>query len=89
MAQRLAFLDKIRNNVFPDYSKESGISQVPDPSAGEGMVAGAMVGITGPVNNPQMPWVTLTDNLTGQNYCVAIYNDTINKYLGECRYDYH
>lgn len=41
-----------------------------------------------PVNS-QTPWVTIRDNLTGQLYCLAIYNGEVNKYLGICKRDYH
>ncbi|MBX4186859.1 MAG: hypothetical protein KW802_01185 [Candidatus Doudnabacteria bacterium] len=40
-----------------------------------------------PVNSPAQPWVTVQDNTTGQLYCLAVYNDTVNKYLGACRDD--
>ncbi len=43
---------------------------------------------TEPVNSGQ-PWVTVRDNNTGQLYCLAIYNGEVNKYLGECKYDYY
>ncbi len=32
-------------------------------------------------------WVTLQDVITGQPYCLAIYNSNVNKYLGSCKYD--
>jgi len=41
-----------------------------------------------PVNTYDMPWVTLRDNFTGQLYCVAIYNGTVNQYLGPCKTGY-
>ncbi len=43
--------------------------------------------LSAPVNGADQPWVTLTDSQTGQKYCVAVYNDEVNKYLGECKYD--
>ncbi len=50
-------------------------------------VAGADVSLDQPVNSPELPWVTMTDNSTGQLYCVAIYNGTFNQYLGACKRD--
>jgi len=65
----------------------------------EGVVAGESIekatisydskSMSAPVNDSDRPWVTLKDNLTGQKYCVAIYNNEVNKYLGECKYDYY
>ena len=43
---------------------------------------------TTPVNLTQ-PWVTIKDNTTGQLYCLAVYNGEVNKYLGECKYEYY
>jgi len=37
-----------------------------------------------PVANFHTPWVTIQDNITGQLFCLAIYNGEVNKYLGEC-----
>ncbi|MBI2607484.1 MAG: hypothetical protein HYW51_01535 [Candidatus Doudnabacteria bacterium] len=37
--------------------------------------------------NNDFPWVTLQDNITGQFYCVAIYDEEVNKYLGPCKLD--
>ncbi|OGE79909.1 MAG: hypothetical protein A2660_00440 [Candidatus Doudnabacteria bacterium RIFCSPHIGHO2_01_FULL_45_18] len=45
-----------------------------------GSVAGASVA---------SPWVTMQDAVTGQNYCLAVYNGHVNKYLGECKDDYY
>jgi hypothetical protein len=52
----------------------------------DGQVAGTSTD-NSPVNTKQ-PWVTIQDNLTGQLYCLAVYNGTVNKYLGPCKYDY-
>jgi hypothetical protein len=52
-------------------------------------VAGVETSFSEPVNSKERPWVTLTDNITGQEYCVSIYNSEVNKYLGECKYDYY
>jgi hypothetical protein len=40
-----------------------------------------------PVNN-NLPWVTLSDNITEELFCVAIYNNEVNKYQGPCKFDY-
>lgn len=50
--------------------------------------AGAVSGLSNEAVNEVVPWVTMRDNLTGQLYCVALYNGELNKYLGACRYDY-
>ncbi len=55
----------------------------------QGFVAGTYVDLEQPVNDMSRPWVTLQDNMTGQTYCVAIYNNEVNKYLGECKRDYY
>ncbi len=52
-----------------------------------GSVAGAVLD-NSPVNI-EKPWVTMKDNLTGQLYCVALYNGELNKYMGPCANDYH
>ncbi len=52
-----------------------------------GEVAGASINNTHPVNI-DTPWVTIKDNLTGQLYCLAIYNGSVNQYLGACKNDY-
>jgi hypothetical protein len=49
-------------------------------------VAGAVLDNT-PVNL-EKPWVTMRDNLTGQLYCIALYNGEVNKYMGMCANDY-
>ncbi|HTL39586.1 MAG TPA: hypothetical protein VL306_02130 [Methylomirabilota bacterium] len=41
------------------------------------------------VVNLENPWFTAMDAMTGQKYCMAIYNGEVNKYLGECKNDYH
>jgi len=56
---------------------------------GSGTVAGEYIELEQPVNDAARPWVTLQDNMTGQTYCVAIYNNEVNKYLGECKRDYY
>jgi hypothetical protein len=53
----------------------------------EGRVAGTMVDVSIPANSIS-PWITVQDNYTGQLYCLAIYNATINKYLGPCKNEY-
>ena len=53
----------------------------------DGTVAG--VSLDNSVVNDNQPWVTIKDNLTNQLYCLAIYNGTVNKYLGSCKYDYY
>jgi hypothetical protein len=52
-------------------------------------VAGSSTDWSEPANNATKPWVTLRDNVTGRDYCVSIYNDEVNKYQGECKYDYY
>jgi hypothetical protein len=54
----------------------------------DGAVAGAFVSVDVPANTKSMPWVTLKDNLTGQLYCLAVYNGAVNQYMGPCKYDY-
>ena len=57
-----------------------------------GTVAGASIDLramTDPVNSQNQPWVTMRDALTGQYYCLAVYNGEVNKYLGPCKFDYH
>lgn len=39
-----------------------------------------------PVNGPN-EWVTIQDNYTGKLFCLAIYNNEINRYAGACRTD--
>jgi hypothetical protein len=34
-------------------------------------------------------WVDLNDGVTGQTYCVAIFNAEVNRYLGSCKHDYY
>jgi hypothetical protein len=51
------------------------------------VVAGTAVSVEVPVNSEELPWVTMSDNSTGQLYCVAIYNGTVNQYLGPCQRD--
>jgi len=53
----------------------------------QGAVSGAVLDVL-PVNL-ERPWVTIQDNSTGQLYCLAIYNGEVNKYLGQCKNDYH
>ncbi len=52
--------------------------------------AGAVAGWTQPSAEPvnlDNAWFTVVDGLTGQEYCMAVYNGEINKYLGKCKYD--
>lgn len=56
--------------------------------AESGSVAGWSAPSTTPVNLDN-PWFTVVDGFTGQVYCMAIYNGEVNKYLGECKYDYY
>jgi hypothetical protein len=41
------------------------------------------------VNSASNPWVTIKDNLTGQLYCLAVYNGTVNQYIGSCENGYY
>lgn len=34
-------------------------------------------------------WVNLKDGMTGQIYCVGIFNASVNQYLGPCKNDYY
>ncbi len=69
-------------NIVPEIAPAQLAQEAP---AEAGMVSGISQGAV----NEVMPWVTMRDNLTGQLYCVALYNGELNKYLGTCRYDYH
>ena len=66
-------------NIVPANPYLSGLT------VSQGEVAGEVIA---PVN-AETPWVTIQDNFTGQIYCLAIYNNEVNKYLGPCKYDYH
>jgi|GEM_PF-2950914 hypothetical protein len=70
-------------NLIPEKvnSKQETVSS--------GTVSGTSVSISQPVNSMDQPWVTLQDAATGQEYCVAVYNSAVNKYLGACKNDYH
>lgn len=73
---------KAIDNIVPDsIAEEKTLS---------GSVSGALTFYQGiePVNKANS-WVTLQDNFTGQIYCLAIYNGEVNKYLGDCKNDYH
>lgn len=52
-----------------------------------GTVSGVSITNHDPANSLQTPWVTLADNATGQLYCLAVYNGTVNQYLGPCNYE--
>ncbi len=66
------------------------VTTIDDKLTALGSVAGESVSIDKPVNSISMPWVTIRDNSTGQLYCLAVYNGTVNQYLGPCKYDgYH
>jgi hypothetical protein len=69
-------------NLVPYREVVKTLQVAPTP-----VVAGAVISLDQPVNSPEVPWVTMTDNLTGQLYCVAIYNGTVNQYLGACKHD--
>ncbi len=73
--------------IADNFMTEPAISNI--LPAAEELPVGAIAGISTEPVNTQMPWVTMKDNLTGQIYCVALYNGELNKYLGACRYDYH
>jgi hypothetical protein len=81
-------------DIIPDFVKEyrrnkDALTLIPlDPKEiarlpEEGRVAGASV------SKRLMPpnWSTLTDNITGQQYCIALFNGEVSKYAGECKYD--
>jgi len=75
-----------------EKAASSSFGQEPIAQSGnvnEGLVAGASLSEKEqPVNNQAQPWVTMQDNMTGQLYCLAIYDGEVNKYLGPCKYDY-
>jgi hypothetical protein len=76
---------------FESFDEELGMiadehSQI---AAERGRVAGKSVVIDQPANSATTPWVTLKDNVTGQQYCVSIYNNEVNRYSGPCKYDYY
>lgn len=55
-----------------------------------GSVAGASTtSVDQPKHQNDSPWFTATDGLTGQTYCVGVYNGEINQYLGGCKDEYH
>ena len=69
-------------NIIPTQNAISGSGQV----SGQETQA-----FTNPaqVVNLSNPWFTAIDAMTGQKYCMAIYNGEVNKYLGPCKNDYH
>lgn len=78
-------INQITNNRYQNLENfmagEPLYNIVPDGAiAGEYIVAGEPL-------NTDNPWVTMQDNITGQLYCVAIFNNEVNKYLGPCKYD--
>jgi len=60
---------------------------LPRVVAPAGMVSGEV--LLPSVANTYQAWVTIQDNMTGQLFCVAIYNGEVNKYLGECVDEYY
>ncbi|HEV8601698.1 MAG TPA: hypothetical protein VGQ87_03855 [Patescibacteria group bacterium] len=70
----------------------SSLSSQPIAQSGDvnvGLVAGTwLFEKEQPVNSQAQPWVTVQDNMTGQLFCLAIYDGEVNKYSGPCRYDY-
>lgn len=64
------------------------ISEVPRITAPVGLVSGEEIK-TPPIANMHKAWVTIQDNMTGQLYCLAIYNGEVNKYIGECVDEYY
>ncbi len=68
-----------------NFMTEPAISNIIPETTPE---VGVVSGLSNEAVNEVMPWVTMRDNLTGQLYCVALYNGELNKYLGACRYDY-
>jgi hypothetical protein len=85
-ASEIAYFDtSITVEPSPSVSTEPTADLVSQPP----QVAGSSTHWSEPVNNAVKPWVTLRDNVTGRDYCVSIYNNEVNKYPGECKYDYY
>ena len=57
-------------------------------AAATAAVAGLSLPSAQPVNLNN-PWFTAQDAVTGQKYCLAIYNGEVNKYIGACKNDYY
>ncbi len=73
-------------SLSPNFMSEPAIYNIVPVLAPTAVVSGASIE---PVNKTNS-WVTIRDNFTGQLYCLAIYNNNINKYLGACKNDeYH
>jgi len=68
-------------NLVP--ASEPVTTSVQPAISGSSMVTGQ------PVNSTDNPWITVQDNATGQLYCLAVYDGTVNKYLGACKNDYY
>lgn len=71
-----------------DPMLDTVIDEVPRLTAPAGMVSGQTVDVP-PIANMHRAWVTIQDNMTGQLYCLAIYNGEVNKYIGECVDEYY
>ena len=67
------------NNIIPD----SQVTRIVNHES----IAGAVTEQAQPVNSYSQPWVTIQDAVTGQVYCLSVYNGDVNKYLGECKKD--
>lgn len=76
--------------IQKNVAEAKDIIEVPESSVvPAGKTAGASIDSDQIPANLNQPWVTLQDNMTGQKYCLAIYNGFVNKYLGVCNNDYH
>lgn len=71
-----------------DPMMETVIEEVPRLTAPAGMVSGEVIQAPA-IANTHRAWVTIQDNMTGQLYCLAIYNGEVNKYIGECVDEYY
>jgi hypothetical protein len=77
-------------NLVPYKEVVKTIGEADVAAAQTGAVSGAVTSLDQPVNSSNTPWVTIKDNSTGQLYCLAVYNGTVNQYIGPCKYDeYH
>lgn len=68
-------------NIVPEGYRETA-EVIAEPE-----VAGAAIFKRTPTGSKS--WMTIEDAITRQQYCLAIYNGEVNKYLGECHYEFN
>lgn len=85
--QKPVMLEPPVYNLIPPHLISAFVFMQQSHSSPEAVAGTSFYSYT-PVNKDQQ-WVTLKDNSTGELFCLAIYNNEINKYQGPCRYDYH